>query len=111
MAQLSTLGHVAHHTKLMFKRYDDDYDEMATDPIRRRAQIASLTKRRPFMFCGVMGIFVCALIGIWSGDKAATSLVFSTAIFWSVYIKQESDLRLLRVIDWLQRDKDEKPAS
>ena len=95
----------------MFKHYDEDYDEMAADPIRRRAQIASLAKRRPFVFCGVMVIFVCALVEMWDGEKRAISEVFATAIFWGIYIKQESDLRLLRVIDWLQKGKDEKPSA
>lgn len=95
----------------MSKKYDDDFDEMAADPIRRRARIASLTKRRPFMFCCVMVIFVCAVIEMWNGEKRAISEVFAAAIFWGVFIKQESDLRLLRVIDWLQKGKDEKPLA
>ena len=95
----------------MFKQHDDDYDEMAADPIRRRAQIASLTKRRPFMFCAVMVIFVFALVEVWNGEKRAIGEVFATAIFWGTYIKMESDLRLLRVIDWLQKGKDEKPSA
>jgi hypothetical protein len=95
----------------MFKQHDDDYDEMAADPIRRRAQIASLTKRRPFMFCGVMVVLVCAVVEVWNGEKSAIHEVFAAAIFWGILIKQESDLRLLRVIDWLQKGKDEKPSA
>ena len=95
----------------MFKQCDDDYDERAADPIRRRAQIASLTKRRPFMLCGVMVIFVCTIVEMWNGEKRAISEVFATAIFWGIYIKLESDLRLLRIIDWLQKGKDEKSSA
>jgi hypothetical protein len=95
----------------MFTKHDIDFEEMAADLVRRRAQIASLTRRRPFMFCGVMVIFICTIVEMWTGGKGAISGVLSTAIFWGIYIKQESDLRLLRVIDWLQKGRDEKPAA
>ena len=95
----------------MFKQSDADYDEMMVDPIRRRARIASLTKRRPFLFCCIMVIVACAVIDMWTGEKGAMTGVFGTAIFWGFYIKLESDLRLLRVIDLLQKGKDEQPSA
>jgi len=58
-----------------------------------------------------MMIFVGTVVEMWNGEKGAIGGVFAAAIFWGTYIKQESDLRLLRVIDWLQKGKDEKSSA
>jgi hypothetical protein len=95
----------------MFKRQDDAFDEIAADPIRRRAKIADLSKRRAIVFWCAVVISVCAIAGIWSGKATATGGIFAAAVSWSIVMKMESDLRLLRVIDRLRKGKDENPSA
>jgi hypothetical protein len=95
----------------MFKRQDEDFDELAADPIRRRAKIADLSWRRTLIGCCALVIMVAAVAEMWSGGKGAIGGVFAAAIAWGTFIKHESDLRLLRVIDRLQRGRDEKPTA
>ena len=95
----------------MFKKQDDDFDEMLADPIRRRARIASLSKRRTVVFICASVVGICALLEIWSGGKAAAGGVFTAAISISISLKMESDLRLLRAIDRLQKGSDERPVA
>ena len=110
MAQLFSLGHFAPH-KIMFAKSDAEFDEMISDPIRRRAKIASLTWRRTFIFICAAVIATCAVLELWSGSKAAAAGVFSAAVAWSICFKIESDLRLLRAIDRLQKGLDERPVA
>jgi hypothetical protein len=91
----------------MFKKQDDEFDAMATDPIRRRAQIADLSKRRVMIFWCAVVISICAIAGSWNGK--ATGAIFAAAVSWSVGMKMDSDLRLLRVIERLQKGKDGNP--
>jgi hypothetical protein len=95
----------------MFKKQDDDFDEMAADPIRRRKKIADLSKRRVLIGCCAMVISICAVVEIWSKGEAATGGIFAAAVAWSICFKMDSDLRLLRVIERLQKGKDEKPTT
>jgi hypothetical protein len=95
----------------MFKKFDNDCEDMVADPIRRRAKIALITKRRPFIFCCVMLVFVCAAVTMFEGGKAGIGGVFGAAICWGIYLYQEIYLYLLKVIDLLQKDKDGKPTA
>jgi hypothetical protein len=95
----------------MFKDHDIEFDKMAADSVRRSARITSLTKRRSIMVWCVMGSLVLAGAELLNGGKGAVNAVFMTPILWGVLINVESDLRLLRAIDWLQKGKDEKPPA
>ena len=95
----------------MFKKQDEDFDEMAADQVRRRAKIADLSWRRTLIACCALVIMFAAVAEMWSGSKGAIAGVFAAAISWGTFIKYESDLRLLRVIDCLQKGKDEKPSA
>jgi uncharacterized membrane protein len=111
VGELDSLGRVIASHKTMFKRQDEDFDEMIADPIRRRAKIADLSKRRILIFWCAVVISVCAIVEMWSGGTAAIGGVFAAAVSWSIGMKMESDLRLLRVIERLQKDKDEKTTA
>ena len=93
----------------MFTKQDNEFDEMAADPIRRRAKIADLSWRRALIFWCGMVMAVCAIIESWSGKGAGG--VFAAAVIWSICFKMESDLRLLRVIERLQKSGDAKPTA
>ena len=89
--------------QIMLKKQDADFDEMAADPIRRRAKIADLSWRRTLIACCALVIMFAAVAEMWSGGKGAMGGVFASAISWGTIIKYESDLRLLRVIERLQK--------
>ncbi len=95
----------------MFAKIDAEFDEMLADPVRRRAKIVSLTKRRTVIFICATVIAICTVLQLWSGSKAAAAAVFSAAAAWSICFKMESDLRLLRAIDRLQKGSDERPVA
>ena len=54
---------------------------------------------------------LAALSEMWSGGTGAIGGVFAAAIAWGVFIKYESDLHLLRVVERLQKGNDDKPAA
>jgi hypothetical protein len=110
VAQLFSLGHFTPH-KTMFKKQDEEFDEMAADPIRRRAKIADLSWRRTLIGCCALVIMLAALFEMWGGGKGAIGGVFAAAISWGTFIKHESDLRLLRVIERLHKGSDERPVA
>jgi hypothetical protein len=95
----------------MFKKEDEAFDETAADPILRRAKIVDLSRRRTLIGCCALVIMVAAIAEMWSGDKGATGGVFAAAIAWGIFIKHESDLRLLRVVERLHKGSDEKPTA
>jgi hypothetical protein len=94
----------------MFTKEDKDFDDMAVNPARRRAKISGLSWRRTVIFWCAVVMTIAAIIGSWSG-KAGGGQVFAAAFAWSICLKMESDLRLLRVIDRLEKDRDEKSAA
>ena len=95
----------------MYKKQDDEFDEMAADPARRRAGIADYSKRRTLMYWCAMVVMVCAIVAMLLGEKWATMGVFCAAFSWSAFTKMDCDLRLLRVTERLQKGKDEKPTA
>jgi len=97
----------------MFTKQDEQFDQMATDPARRREGIAGLSWRRNVIcWCAVVAT-LCALATFLvsaskAGGGAAAAIGFLAATHWMLLFKFESDLRLLRVIDrlyMLQNDK------
>ena len=105
------LGRVATSHKIMFKKQDEDFDEMAADPVRRRAKIADLSWRRTWIGCCALVIMFAAVAEMWSGGKEAIAGAFAGAISWGTFIKYESDLRLLRVIERLEKDRHDKTTA
>ena len=85
----------------MFKRYDEQFQRIATDPLRRRAAIDDLSQRRTILFWCALVSSVCAIVDGFSGKPAMAGLYFAAAVQWGISFKFESDLRLLRVIDRL----------
>lgn len=92
----------------MFKKEDAAFDEMAADPIRRRAAIANLSWRRTLVSCVGLVMTLLAMIEICSKDNGAIVAVFSAVFATSTSFKMESDLRLLRFIERLQKGGDEQ---
>jgi hypothetical protein len=95
----------------MFKKQDEEFDEIAADPIRRRAKIADLSKRRIIFFWSAIIMSIAVITEIWGGKAGAIGGVFAGAIIWSIGMKIESDLRLLRTIDRLKKDKYDKTTA
>ncbi len=95
---------------IMFKKSDIAFEEMAADPERRRVAIDDLSKRRTAMSWLVMLMLIVVFISIWSG-KGPGTLYISAAFLYTALTRFESDLRLLRVIDRIHRDSDEKRKS
>ena len=97
----------------MFKKQDEEFDEMIADPVRRRAKIADLSWRRTCIGFFAIGVTVCAVASAWcsKGAGGMGGVAISFAAAWIIFFKTESDLRLLRTIERLQKDKDEKPAA
>lgn len=94
----------------MFTKHDIEFEEMATDPVRRRAVIASLSWRRLVVFCGTSALMIGAILEDWRGSRDALTIL-GAAIFCSLYFKMESDLRFLRLIDRLQKGGDAKTTA
>jgi hypothetical protein len=92
----------------MFTNYDIEFDEMAADSVRRHAMITSLSKRRAALFWIAMLMMALAFVASWFGSGVIEVLGF--ALICSIYFKMESDLRLLRAIELLQKNGDAKPT-
>ena len=95
----------------MFKKCDDDFDEMVADPIHRSAKIADLALRCKLIWWCAVILIVCAGLETYLGAKTAAGAVLCAAIILSICLKMDSDLRLMKAIDRLQKDKDEKPTA
>jgi len=93
----------------MFTKHDERFDQMTFDPTLRRATIAALSKRRTIIFWCAIVMTVCAFPEMWSGK--GTGGVFAAAVMCSIGLKMESDLRLLRVVERLQKREDDKTPS
>jgi len=94
----------------MFTKHDVEFEEMAADPGRRRAVIASLSWRRVVVFWCALTFMVIAFFDAWGGRRDAPPIL-GAGICLSFYIKMESDLRYLRLIDRLQKGGDIKKAA
>ena len=88
----------------MFKNNDQEFAEIAADPVRRRAAIADLAGRcKTMLFCagGASGALIMATIANPQGTGVLAGCV---AGLWAIAFKFDSDLRLLRVVDRLHGD-------
>jgi hypothetical protein len=93
----------------MFTKQDERFDQMTFDPTLRRAKIADLSMRRTIIFwCAI--VMVGAIAEMWNGH-GATGGVFAAAVIWGICFKMDSDLRLLRVVERLQKREDDKTPS
>jgi hypothetical protein len=98
----------------MFKLHeeqDKEFEEIAMDPVRRRAMITHLTRYRTMILFMASLANVFALVFIYLRDDFTrhSGLLFGgAAMMWAFAFKYQSDLRILRVADRLQKDKDEK---
>jgi len=111
VAQLFSLGRVNTQSyKIMFTKYDIEFDEMAADSIRRRAKIAGLSWRRVVAFWATLANMAFVILEDWRGGKDAVAIL-GTAIFFSFYVKMECDLHLLRFIERQQKGGDAKPTA
>jgi hypothetical protein len=89
----------------LLTRSDDKFVESAVEDTRRRSAIANMTSQRHLLF--VFALFltfgpVLANIGL-GPDFGVGGAVF-VAIYWSIVLKVDSELRFLKVIDRLQKE-------
>jgi hypothetical protein len=95
----------------MFAKQDEEFDEMIADSARRRLGIISLSSRRNLLCVCAMVATACALAFFFPGRPSRTggaaAMGFLAAIQWILVFKFESDLRLLRTIDRLERRRDD----
>ena len=92
----------------MFTKWDKKFDDTAADATLRAAAIAALSKRRDTMFWSACVISLITIL-INLGSQSFSLFVFTAVIQWILVFQIDSDLKLLRVIDRLQRD--EKTSS
>jgi hypothetical protein len=92
----------------MFAKQDEQFDEMAIDPARRREGIADLSSRRTIILWCAVGMTSLALVFFFANRAAggAAAVGFAAAVQWMLAFKFESELRLLRVVERLHRDRD-----
>jgi hypothetical protein len=88
----------------MFKNNDEEFAEIAADPVRRRAAINDLTGRcRTVSRCA--GVASGALIVATIANPQGTGVLAGcVAGLWAIAFKFDTDLRLLRVVDRLHGD-------
>jgi len=86
----------------MFTKSDLSFDEIAADPVRRRAKIVELSRSRTLFFWCFITASIGALFCIWTGR--ASGSILAAALLYGVVVRLESDLRLLRVVERLQKD-------
>jgi hypothetical protein len=94
------------------KKLDKQFEDISADADRRRVAIASLTRMRTVAyfcasFCGLFALAITYLRQDTTRDSAVAFGV--TAIMWAFGHKYESDMRLLTLIEKL--DKNEKTAA
>ena len=94
----------------MFTNQDKQFEQMATDSVRRGEAIVSLSLRRDVMFWCAVVVTLCALatflLSVHSAGAGPAAMGFVAAVQWMLLFKFESDLRLLRVIERLRLSED-----
>ncbi|TSA41931.1 MAG: hypothetical protein D4R57_00010 [Verrucomicrobiales bacterium] len=91
------------------KKLDRQFDEIAADSVRRRTAIVTLTRMRTIAYicAAFIGLFALAITYLRHDSSRDSAVAFGvTAIMWAFGHKYESDMRLLSLIDRL--DKNEK---
>ena len=97
----------------MFTKQDEQFDQMAADPVRRREGIAGLSRRRDVMFWCAVVMTLCALATFFMSLRSARSgaaIGFAAAVQRMLLFKFESDLRLLRVVERLHSTENGKTS-
>ncbi len=87
----------------MFTKHDEKFAETAANTSRRAAAITDLSNRRAKLFWGACVGSLATIASTFARSEPDGALAFLAAILWMLVFKFESDLRLLRVIDRLQR--------
>ena len=87
----------------MFTKHDEKFAETAADPVRRLAAITDLTSRRTILAWCACAATLLTIVSSFGSKPVVGGLAFFAAIQWMLVFKFESDLRLLRVIDRLQK--------
>jgi uncharacterized protein YybS (DUF2232 family) len=91
-------------------REDDRFVSKATNPASRAAEIVVLTKRRKISHWVVfIATIAYVMFGSLESKEASATTLLIICILWASYFKLESDLRLLRIIDRIQ--KNERPVA
>jgi hypothetical protein len=89
-------------------REDDRFVSKATNPASRVAEIVVLTRRRRLSrWVLLIGTPAYLIFGSLESKEASATTLLVICICWASYFKLESDLRLLRIIDRMQ--KNERP--
>jgi hypothetical protein len=97
----------------MFTKQDEQLDQMAADPVRRREGIVGLSWRRNVMFWCAVVMTLCALATFFMSLRSArggAAIGFAAAVQWMLLFKFESDLRLLRVVERLHSTENGKTS-
>ena len=88
----------------MFKNNDEEFAEIAVDPTRRAAAITELAGRikrlSHYANLATAGMILVAF----ATPQGAGALAACVVGFWAIVINMDSNLRLLRVVDRLERD-------
>jgi hypothetical protein len=88
----------------MFKKLDEKFTEAAADPVHRLAAITDLTNRRSIAFwLGCLLSLFSTVTLILSSKSAGGGLLVIATFQFMIAFKYESDLRLLKVIERLQK--------
>jgi hypothetical protein len=109
----------------VYAKWDANFDEIAADPICRRDKIAALSAARTFcMFYAAISLVIFLLFSIaallsYSGGKSIPTSDYLYTALWAFFaassyveaLYRQSELRLLRVIERLQKDREEKPTA
>jgi hypothetical protein len=88
----------------LFKNNDQEFAEIAADPVRRRAAINDLADRcRTVSRCAGFAS-VAMIVATVANPQGTGVLAGCVAGLWAIAFKFDTDLRLLRVVDRLHGD-------
>jgi hypothetical protein len=90
----------------MFEASDERFAEAAVDPERRLSAIRDLSWRRTILFwCAVAGSLLFLPIPHVSGSHVmGAGSAFAAALMWILFIKSDTDLRILQVVNRLHQN-------
>jgi hypothetical protein len=96
----------------MNTKYNKWFEETAADPIRRRAAITELSKRRIILFCCALVMTACAVAMFFTSTRSPNSpalLSFAAALSWIGVVRVDSKRQVLTLLEKFSRD--EKPSA
>jgi hypothetical protein len=97
----------------MKTEYAKWFEQVAADPIRRRAAISTLTKRRNIWFGCASVITLCALSMFFTSTHNRISPIlesFAACMSWITFVLTNSNLRALKLLEQFS-DRDNKSSS